>query len=91
MTDEQTRNVLNLVTALAQIRWKDLQNTLRDVVITFFNQTAIYKARIQKGGRIKIPEEERSALGLKEGDVVQVIIIPLKEGKENEAVTDVSN
>jgi len=91
MTDERTRNVLNLITALAQIKWKDLQNTLRDVVITFFNQTAIYKARIQKGGRIKIPEEERSALGLKEGDVVQVIIIPLKEGKENEAVTDVSN
>ena len=91
MTDEHTRNVLNLITALAQIKWKDLQNTLRDVVITFFNQTAIYKARIQKGGRIKIPEEERSALGLKEGDVVQVIIIPLKEGKENEAVTDVSN
>ena len=91
MTDEHTRNVLNLITALAQIKWKDLQNTLRDVVITFFNQTAIYKARIQKGGRIKIPEEERSALELKEGDVVQVIIIPLKEGKENEAVTDVSN
>jgi len=91
MTDEHTKNVLNLIPALAQIRWKDLQNTLRDVVITFFSQTAIYKARIQKGGRIKIPEEERSALGLKEGDVVQVIIIPLKEGKENEAVTDVSN
>ena len=91
MTDEHTRNVLNLITALAQIKWKDLQNTLRDVVITFFNQTAIYKARIQKGGRIKIPEEERSALRLKEGDVVQVIIIPLKEGEENEAVTDVSN
>ena len=91
MADEHARNVLNLITALAQIKWKDLQNTLRDVVVTFFNQTAIYKARIQKGGRIKIPEEERSTLGLKEGDVVQVIIIPLKEGLENETVDDVSN
>ena len=62
-----------------------MRDKFHDVVVTFFNQTAIYKARIQKGGRIKIPEEERSALGLKEGDVVQVIITPLKEGKENEA------
>ena len=88
MTDERTRNVLNLIPALAQIRWKDLQNTLHDVVITFFNQTAIYKARIQKGGRIKVPEEERTILGLEEGDIVQVILIPLKRRDRNEKDVD---
>lgn len=82
MTEEQVKDVINLITALAQINWKDLQSTLRDVAITLFSQNAIYKARIQKGGRIKIPEEERTVLGLKEGDVVQVILIPLKRGGE---------
>ena len=91
MTDEQTKIIMELITAVSKINWKELQTTLRSIALTLFSQNAIYKARIQKGGRIKIPEEERSALELKEGDVVQVIIIPLKEGKENEAVTDVSN
>ena len=36
---------------------------------------AVFRARIQKGGRIAIPEIEREALKLKEGDVVKVVIV----------------
>ena len=35
---------------------------------------AVFRVKIQSGGRISIPEAERSALGLKDGDIVKVII-----------------
>ena len=37
--------------------------------------SAVFRARIQKGGRIAIPEIEREAMNLKEGDIVRVVII----------------
>jgi len=45
---------------------------------------AVFRVKIQSGGRISIPEAERSALGLKDGDIVKVIII--KEGGERSGV-----
>jgi len=36
--------------------------------------TAIYKSRVKKDGSITIPEVEMEALGLEEGDVVQVVM-----------------
>ena len=44
----------------------------------FTNFGAVFKTNIQKAGRISIPEAERAALGIKEGDLVQVVILPLK-------------
>jgi len=41
---------------------------------------AVFRAKIQAGGRISIPEAEKVALKLQDGDVVKVII--LKEGGE---------
>ncbi|MDR4491231.1 MAG: AbrB/MazE/SpoVT family DNA-binding domain-containing protein [Candidatus Nitrosocosmicus sp.] len=43
----------------------------------FTNYNAMFKTTVQSGGRISIPEAERQALGIEEGDLVQVIIIPL--------------
>ncbi|MFB5610454.1 MAG: transcriptional regulator, partial [Nitrosopumilaceae archaeon] len=37
-------------------------------------------------GRISIPEAERDALGLKEGDLVQVIVLPLEKKSKNKEV-----
>lgn len=63
-----------------------IQNALYTVQKTFgeelrliFSQVAFFKARIQEGGIIRIPEEEIEALGLKEGDYVEVVIIPVKK------------
>lgn len=36
-----------------------------------------FKTSVGSNGRISIPEAERDALGLKEGDLVQVVIIPI--------------
>ncbi|MFT4933276.1 MAG: hypothetical protein ACI91T_003181 [Natronomonas sp.] len=40
--------------------------------------TATFKTRIQSGGRISIPDAEREALDIEEGDIVQTIVIPVK-------------
>ena len=36
-----------------------------------------YKTSVGSNGRISIPEAERTALGLKESDLVQVVILPI--------------
>jgi len=44
-----------------------------------FLQWGAYKTSVGTNGRISIPEAERAALGLKEGDLVQVIVLPLEK------------
>ena len=46
---------------------------------TFSRFSAVFKTSVQKAGRISIPEAERKALGIKEGDLVQVVVIPIKK------------
>lgn len=38
---------------------------------------AAFKTRVQSGGRLSIPDAEREALGIEEGDIVQAFIVPL--------------
>ncbi|MBA0908337.1 MAG: AbrB/MazE/SpoVT family DNA-binding domain-containing protein [Nitrosarchaeum sp.] len=49
---------------------------------SFMNWGA-YKTTISSNGRISIPEAERTALGLGEGDLVQVIILPITKKSKN--------
>ncbi len=44
--------------------------------------TAVFKTRVQSGGRISIPDAEREALGIEEGDIVQTVVIPLKRNQD---------
>jgi AbrB family looped-hinge helix DNA binding protein len=46
---------------------------------TFSRFGAVFKTSVQKAGRISIPEAERRALEIKEGDLVQVVVIPIKK------------
>ena len=39
-----------------------------------------FKTNVGSSGRISIPEVEREALGIEEGDLVQIVITPLKLG-----------
>ncbi|MFB6282271.1 MAG: AbrB/MazE/SpoVT family DNA-binding domain-containing protein [Haloferacaceae archaeon] len=38
---------------------------------------AVFKTRVQSGGRISIPDAEREALDIDEGDIVQTVIVPI--------------
>jgi hypothetical protein len=46
-------------------------------------QTATFKTRVQSGGRISIPDAEREALDIEEGDIVQTVVIPVKRNRSD--------
>lgn len=45
--------------------------------LSSFTNWGAYKTTIGSNGRISIPEAERNALGLEEGDLVQVVVLPI--------------
>ncbi|MEF8828772.1 MAG: AbrB/MazE/SpoVT family DNA-binding domain-containing protein [Haloarcula sp.] len=46
------------------------------------SQMATFKTRVQSGGRISIPDAEREALGIDEGDIVQAVVLPVTNNSE---------
>jgi hypothetical protein len=46
------------------------------------SQTATFKTRVQSGGRISIPDAEREALDIEEGDIVQAVVVPVKRDRD---------
>ena len=51
-----------------------------------FANWGAYKTTIGSNGRISIPEAERDALGLSEGDLVQVVVLPVLKKSKNKEV-----
>lgn len=45
---------------------------------------AAFKTRVQSGGRISIPDAEREALDIEEGDLVQTFVIPMRRTREGD-------
>ena len=56
-----------------------IQDDLRIALFTIVSNNAIFKTKVQSGGRISIPEAERDILGIKEGDIVQVVLALVKK------------
>jgi AbrB family looped-hinge helix DNA binding protein len=52
-------------------------NMMQNFISMLTQHSAIFKVTVQSNGRITIPEAEREALKISEGDLVQVILIPL--------------
>jgi hypothetical protein len=51
--------------------------------LSAMSQTATFKTRVQSGGRISIPDAEREALDIEEGDIVQTVVIPVKRNRSD--------
>ena len=49
--------------------------------LSYYN--AMFKTTVQSGGRISIPEAERQALNIEEGDLVQVIVVPIERKQKS--------
>jgi hypothetical protein len=54
--------------------------------LSFYN--AMFKTTVQSGGRISIPEAERQALDIEDGDLVQVIVIPMERKRKASAARE---
>jgi hypothetical protein len=48
------------------------------------SQMATFKTRVQSGGRISIPDAEREALDIEEGDIVQTVVVPVKRNRSDD-------
>ncbi|MFB5623851.1 MAG: AbrB/MazE/SpoVT family DNA-binding domain-containing protein [Nitrosopumilus sp.] len=68
-----------------QSKSMDAMFNIGQMLPSFMNWGA-YKTTISSNGRISIPEAERNALGLGDGDLVQVIILPIAKKPKNKEV-----
>ena len=87
VTEKTTETQTNLVKNPASMRSISIDTmfNLGQLMPNFMNWGA-YKTSVGTNGRISIPEAERTALGLKEGDLVQVIVLPLEKKSLNREV-----
>ena len=87
---ESYKKVVDSTTQAQQDFFKKFSNLQMDAMQNFFSMIqgltfyhAMYKTTIQRGGRISIPEAERQALKIEDGDLVQVIVIPIERKHKN--------
>ena len=73
---------LNDMVKAAMAPWQQ-QPTGQMAVPNMLLGWAAFKTSIGSNGRISIPEAERNALGLDEGDLVQVVVLPVSKKEVN--------
>ena len=74
-TKQTQSNIMENVSSM-QNKSMDTMFSIGQMLPSFMNWGA-YKTTVGSNGRISIPEAERNALELSEGDLVQVIILPI--------------
>jgi hypothetical protein len=87
---ESYKKAIDSTTQAQQDFLKKFSNLQVDAMQNFFSMLqgltfnhAMFKTTIQSGGRISIPEAERQALKIEDGDLVQVIVIPIERKHKN--------
>jgi AbrB family looped-hinge helix DNA binding protein len=76
--NEAQREFMKKLTSVQQDAMNNYISTMQNAL--HFN--AMFKTTVQSGGRISIPEAERIALNIEEGDLVQVIVTPILRKKK---------
>ena len=87
VADRTRQTQFNLMENMSSMQSKSMDTmfNIGQMLPSFMNWGA-YKTTISSNGRISIPEAERNALGLGEGDLVQVIIMPIAKKSKNKEV-----
>jgi len=86
ITEKASETQTNVMKNFANFQAKGMDTlfNMGQIMPNFMNW-GTYKTSVGTNGRISIPEAERDALGLREGDLVQVMILPLaKKSKKAE-------
>lgn len=77
---EAQRDFLKQFSSIQQDAMQNYFAVLRG--LSYYN--AMFKTTVQSGGRISIPEAERQALNIEDGDLVQVIVVPIERRRKKE-------
>jgi AbrB family looped-hinge helix DNA binding protein len=87
MSDVTRNTQSNMMENMTNLQNKSMDTmfNIGQMLPSFMNWGA-YKTTVGSAGRISIPEAERNALGLGEGDLVQVIILPIGKKSGNKEV-----
>ena len=83
-TKQTQSNMMENISSM-QSKSMDTMFSIGQMLPSFLNWGA-YKTTISSNGRISIPEAERNALGLGDGDLIQVIILPIAKKSKNKEV-----
>ncbi|HEY7572182.1 MAG TPA: AbrB/MazE/SpoVT family DNA-binding domain-containing protein [Nitrososphaeraceae archaeon] len=79
---EAQQEIMKQFSSLQQNAMQNFFSTLQGLI--YYN--AMFKTTVQSGGRISIPEAERQALDIEDGDLVQVIIIPIERRRPKDSL-----
>ncbi|TFH03239.1 MAG: transcriptional regulator [Nitrosopumilus sp.] len=87
VSDSARQTQSNMMDNMSTMQSKSMDTmfSIGQMLPSFMNWGA-YKTTISSNGRISIPEAERNALGLGDGDLVQVIILPIAKKSKNKGV-----
>ncbi len=87
VSDNTRQAQSNLMQNMSSMQSKSMDTmfNIGQMLPSFMNWGA-YKTTISSNGRISIPEAERKALSLGDGDLVQVIILPFAKKSKNKEV-----
>ncbi len=87
VSDSTRQTQSNLMQNMSSMQSKSMDTmfNIGQMLPSFMNWGA-YKTTISSNGRISIPEAERKALDLGDGDLVQVIILPIAKKSKNKGV-----
>ena len=87
VSDRTRQTQSNLIQDMSSMHSQGMEAmfNIGQMLPSFMNWGA-YKTTLSSNGRISIPEAERNALGLGEGDLVQVIILPIAKNSKNKEV-----
>ena len=87
ITHKTAETQTNFMENMGTLQSRGLDNMFNfgQMMPSFLNWGA-YKTSVGSNGRISIPEAEREALGLKEGDLVQVIVLPVSKKSKTKEV-----
>ncbi|HEY7082863.1 MAG TPA: AbrB/MazE/SpoVT family DNA-binding domain-containing protein [Nitrososphaeraceae archaeon] len=79
---EAQKEIMKQFSSIQQNAMQNFFSNLQGLI--YYN--AMFKTTVQSGGRISIPEAEREALDIDDGDLVQVIIIPIERKRTKDSL-----
>lgn len=87
MTGRAAKAQSDFVQNISDMQYKGMQGIFNPLqFLPSLLSWGTFKTTVGSNGRISIPEAEREALGVKENDLIQVIVIPVERKKQNEEV-----